>query len=120
MHHEVSADSALREAVGPEQKRAQYAWTRDYILPCLAANGYAMRKPLPSEAAFVDSWGTSAAYRPSAELADRSEEFKLENATWDRLERECAQNAPSAVLWDRVSVAEWKTIHPIRPAAGSS
>ncbi|MEI2777568.1 MAG: hypothetical protein V9G19_16650 [Tetrasphaera sp.] len=101
------------------QKSAQYAWTRDYIIPCLSAHGYSLQKPLPSEAAFVDSWDT-AAYRPFAELDERYEELKLDNSIWNRLERECAQTAPSAVLWDGVSVAEWKETHPIRPASNPS
>lgn len=105
---------------GEPQKRAAYTWTVEYLVPCLAANGYALTTPVPSEAAFVDSWGTERAFFPYEELNARTAEFGISNATMARLERECPQMPPSSVMWDGMSVAEYSALHPIRSSVAPS
>lgn len=109
------------KAPGTAQKKIQYDWTVNYLIPCLKARGYDLETPVPSEATFVETWDSNP-FRPFAELDQRYSEFGLTNATWDRLERDCAQNAPSAVMWDGMTVAEWAAAHPIRssPAPAGS
>lgn len=90
---------------GEEQVRAQYAWTIDFVIPCLEERGHPIAPP-PSESVFVDSYDSDP-YYPFVEvnLAVPEAEF---NAAWYQLEADCPQEVPGSVLWDGLSLEEWK------------
>ena len=94
------------QAWGDEQVRAQYRWTVDFVIPCLEERGHPIAPP-PSEAVFLELHSNDP-YFPFAEvkLSVPEDEF---NAAWMRLETECPQEIPGSVLWDGLSVEEWKS-----------
>lgn len=100
------------QPLGDAQKRAAYAYTVEYLVPCLKANGFDLRTPVPSEASFVDTWGTGKAFTPYEEVFNSP---GLTNQVQQRVERACPQQPPSAILWDGMTVAQWAAAHPIQP-----
>jgi hypothetical protein len=91
-----------------EQLRNQYAWTTGFVIPCLEEHGHPIAPP-PSESVFIDSWASDP-YFPFAEVRLSVPQTKYDQA-WDELEAACLQQAPDEVLWDSMSVAEWKERH---------
>ena len=89
-----------------EQIRIQYAWTRDFVIPCLTEHGHQITG-LPSEDVFVRSWTTDP-FLPFAQVTIEatSDEF---NAEWNELEEACPQMAPSSVIWDSMTIDEWRS-----------
>lgn len=85
--------------------RLQYAWTVDFVIPCLEDRGHPISDP-PSESVFVDSW-LSAPYFPFAQVSLTVAEGNF-NQAWTELEDACPQQAPGEVLWDGVSIDDWK------------
>lgn len=93
---------------GDAQVRTQYSWTVEFVIPCLEALNHPVAPP-PSESVFVDSWASDP-YFPFAQisLAVPEEDF---NQVWAQLEATCPQQAPGEVLWDGVSIDDWKQIN---------
>lgn len=85
--------------------RLQYAWTVDFVIPCLEDRGHSISDP-PSESVFVDSW-LSDPYFPFAQVSLAVAEDNF-NQAWAELEDACPQQAPGEVLWDGVSIDDWK------------
>lgn len=77
---------------GPEQIEAQYAYTLDYLIPCLENYGITSGEP-PTKETFIATWDTNP-YTPWNSVPNLSGPTALE------LEDTCPQHAPSGVLWD--------------------
>lgn len=86
----------------PEKKR-QYMWDIEYVLPCVKAHGYTLSDP-PSEQKYLDTWDTDR-YFPLGEV-----EQVYGPAALADLQEKCLQQAPGAVVWDGLSVADWKKL----------
>lgn len=91
-----------------EQIQVQYGWTVDFVIPCLEERNHPIAEP-PSESVFVDSWRSNP-YFPFSQvsLSVAAENF---NRAWAELEEACPQQAPGEVLWDGVSIDDWKATH---------
>lgn len=94
---------------GEDQVHIQYIWTRDFVIPCLAHEGYSITG-LPSETAFVDSYFTNP-FSPFAQVKINLSGAEY-NAAWNTLEQRCTQIAPGPVLWEGMTVEEWTRQHP--------
>ncbi len=96
---------------GDEQKRIQYRWTVDYVVPCLEERGHPIGEA-PSEATFLDRWESDPWY-PFAQvrLSAPAAQYNIE---WTELEAECPQIAPSQVLWDAMTIDAWRELHADR------
>ncbi|MEP7762534.1 hypothetical protein [Sanguibacter sp. 25GB23B1] len=93
---------------GVDQKHIQYTWTLVDVIPCLEAQGHST-VGMPGQLEFVGSYDTKPFF-PFAQV--RLDVLpKEENAEWARLEAECPQMAPSEVLWDGMSIEEWRAKH---------
>jgi len=91
-----------------EEIRVQYRWTVDFVIPCLESRNHPIADP-PSESVFVDSW-RSAPYFPFSQVSLSVAEENF-NQAWAELEQACPQQAPGEVLWDGVSIDDWKAAH---------
>ena len=93
---------------GTEQLDLQYEWTVEYVVPCLQEQGHST-VDIPTKEVFTDRWATDPFY-PFAQI-------KLDvpgdtfNTEWNRLETVCPQIAPSSVLWDSMTINEWRAAH---------
>lgn len=88
-----------------EAVRTQYRWTVEYVLPCLAALGYPVAaESVPSEQSFVDNFLDSG-YWPVADVA------RFGDAAVEQAQESCLQQAPGAVMFDGLSIAEWKKLN---------
>lgn len=82
---------------GEEQLNAQYDWTVEALIPCIENAGYSISN-VPSRATFVEEWRATPFY-PMSQLPDHAVE---------ELNGQCLQQAPTAVLWEGVSPADWE------------
>ncbi len=93
---------------GDRQVGIQYDWMVEFVIPCLEGEGHPITG-IPSRDVFIDSYETDAFYPFSQIQVDQSgEDFNVE---WERLESTCTQIAPSEVLWDGLSIDDWKAAH---------
>lgn len=90
---------------GPDQTYIQYDWTVEYVIPCLEGWGHRI-SDVPSRDVFVAGWDTEPFFPfAQVQLEASADDF---NAEWARLEATCSQIAPSPVLWDGVSIEQWR------------
>lgn len=90
---------------GAEQVRIQYAWTVEFLIPCLEERGHLI-VDVPSETVFLDSWNAGPFYPfAQVELDVPTNDY---NRQWRNLEAECLQIAASPVLWDAMSIDDWQ------------
>lgn len=93
---------------GKNEILTQYAWTRDFVIPCLNNADYPVAG-LSSESVFVETWESKPFYPFEQVVLDVPAEKY--NAAWASLEEKCRQIVPDAVLWEGVSIAEWSAGH---------
>lgn len=93
---------------GDEQLRQQYAWTTEFVVPCLEEAGHPITN-IPSESVFLDMWTSERPFFPFEQVqipgGGSAEQF---NEAWNDLEAQCPQMMPGSVMWDGVSIEEWK------------
>lgn len=88
-----------------EQIRIQYKWTLEFVIPCLEEQGHPISN-VPSETVFLESWNVEPFFPfAQVELDVPSDDF---NAEWRSLEDECLQITASPVLWDAMSIDDWR------------
>lgn len=91
---------------GQDQKRIQYQWTVEFVIPCLEAEGHAIQN-VPSEAEFLDRYEADPFY-PFSQVILTQTDPDVYNTEWARLESLCTQIAPGVVAWDGMSIAQWQ------------
>lgn len=87
-----------------EQIGTQFAWTMQFVIPCLEDAGHPITDP-PSESVFVESWESDPFY-PFAQVRIEAAAEQY-NTEWAALEAQCPQIAPGEVLWEGVKIEEW-------------
>lgn len=82
----------------------QYAWTVQYVIPCLEREGHRVSTP-PSETVFLETWRSDAFYPfKDVKIDLPGAQF---NQEMTRLENLCPQIAPGSVLFDGMSISDW-------------
>ena len=93
---------------GDEQLRQQYAWTTEFVVPCLEEAGHPITN-IPSESVFLERWTSERPFFPFEQVqipgGGSAQQF---NKAWSDLEQACPQMTPGDVMWDGVSIEEWK------------
>ncbi|QQB64372.1 hypothetical protein I6I18_02515 [Kytococcus sedentarius] len=93
---------------GDDQLRQQYAWTTEFVVPCLEEAGHPITN-IPSESVFLERWTSERPFFPFEQVqipgGGSAEQF---NKAWNDLEAQCPQMMPGSVMWDGVSIEEWK------------
>lgn len=94
---------------GKKEIKRQYDWTVDFLIPCLAEQGFTA-EDVPSEATFIDTW-ESDPYYPAryVELPAESMKPSEYNRRMLEIDYTCPQIIPDQVLYDGVSIEAWKS-----------
>ena len=93
---------------GDEQLRQQYAWTTEFVVPCLEEAGHPITN-IPSESVFLEKWTSETPFFPFSQVqipgGGSAEQF---NKAWSDLNAQCPQMMPGSVMWDGITIEEWK------------
>ena len=93
---------------GKKEIKRQYEWTVDFLIPCLAEQGFTA-EDVPSEATFIDTW-ESDPYYPARYVELPAENMKPseQNRRMLDIDYTCPQIIPNEILLDGQSIEEWK------------
>jgi hypothetical protein len=93
-HAQYPVDQRLFRPWGPEQVARSYRYFIEFLVPCLEAAGYSV-SPIPSEAAYIEAFGTQRAWAPYMSVDASS----LSEDEWVHLNLTCPQSPPDDLLF---------------------
>lgn len=94
---------------GEKQITRQYEWTVDFLIPCLAKQGFTA-EDVPSEATFIDTWESTPYYPNSyVELPEKGMKPSEAKRRMIEIEYNCPPLIPDQVLYDGVSIEAWQS-----------